>query len=513
METFRFIEDCLGECRNHDCGEPLLPENAETTPSRLVGLGDLILSSLSANAAATQVVGSVRLVNVTRPNCPTYVALSHCWGSNLEAYKTTSTNLLQRQIGLDVQTLSPTFRDAIEICCRLQVHYIWIDALCIVQDSAEDWNTESVIMGDIYQNALFTISASHARDGLGGCFNDSCKPALDNDFTAITTSTSMGEETSILIRSKKTNYIPAQDLQESPLSKRGWVYQERFLSSRIIHFAATQVIWECRNTFRQERLHPVTTPTVPSQAKLSSSLNAEGAVFHWHQLVQDYSARGFTKYEDRLVALAGVAQICRPRINSRYLAGLWSSHLAYGLAWSRTDGNLSSPASAPRYPTWSWASQNHSVSWKGDKFDFSSDGMGFVLKSERLDLHQTARQDFGPVKGGSITIRGRAARITHINTDSLTVFGNCDIQLGDLKGDLLIDEPSNLTELSQRTPDVFALALGCWRDFRLVVVLVLVPVGVGTGTYWRVGLGNVYTEAADGATFGTGHIPETISIL
>jgi hypothetical protein len=43
--------------------------------------------------------------------------------------------------------------------------------LCaIVQDSEEDWEHESSLMGETYSSALLTIIASGAEDGNQGCF-------------------------------------------------------------------------------------------------------------------------------------------------------------------------------------------------------------------------------------------------------------------------------------------------------------------------------------------------------
>jgi hypothetical protein len=457
----------------------------------------------------------VSLVDVVGTACPAYAALSHCWGSNLEGYKTTSTNLQQRRLGIDVQSLSPTFKDAIEICCRLQIRFVWIDALCIVQDSVREWNTESVIMGDIYQNAVFTISASHAHDGLGGCFSSTSGPGSDEDLVVITNpEADTGEHTNVLIRSRKPGYVPAPDLEDSPLGKRGWVYQERLLSSRIVHFAATQAIWECRHMLLQQRLHPVAGPTVPSQARLGPVMHGGDAVRHWHTLVQDYSARAFTRYEDRLVALAGVAQICSPRINARYLAGLWSSHFAYGLSWHSTGVASSRPAmeGGPRHPTWSWASWNYGVTWEGRELaEFGSAPAGFVLEKAALDLHETARREFSPVKSCPITVRGRAAPIKYAG--SVDFVGKCDIRLGNLLGHVTLDEPSRLAELSGKASRAVVLGLGWFGMRKEIHFIAIVPAGEGTDMYVRVGMGRAFFEPADDSPFGDDHATETFTIM
>jgi hypothetical protein len=88
-----------------------------------------------------------------------YAALSHCWGSNL-TYKTSKDTLGSRKKAIVWSDLPATFQDAITICHELDVQYMWIDSLCIIQDSDEDWEEESAKMGTIYENAWITIAAT-----------------------------------------------------------------------------------------------------------------------------------------------------------------------------------------------------------------------------------------------------------------------------------------------------------------------------------------------------------------
>lgn len=55
---------------------------------------------------------------------------------------------------------------------RLGVRYIWIDSLCIIQDSEEIWLEQSALMGQIYSNSFCNIAAAHASDSRQGCFID-----------------------------------------------------------------------------------------------------------------------------------------------------------------------------------------------------------------------------------------------------------------------------------------------------------------------------------------------------
>jgi hypothetical protein len=96
-------------------------------------------------------------VFVTDRRPGTWLALSHCWGLKAR-FVLDSGNLLERQNGMAMQALPPTFRDAIEVTRRLGYRYLWIDSLCILQDSYKDWEMESALMQEYYQNSILTIA-------------------------------------------------------------------------------------------------------------------------------------------------------------------------------------------------------------------------------------------------------------------------------------------------------------------------------------------------------------------
>ena len=99
-----------------------------------------------------------------------YICLSHCWGPpNKQIIRTLSSNIHSFLKHVPWDDLSNTFQDAIDITRRLDVDYIWIDSLCIIQEDRDDWKEESVKMADIYENAFLTIAATKSRDGSGGC--------------------------------------------------------------------------------------------------------------------------------------------------------------------------------------------------------------------------------------------------------------------------------------------------------------------------------------------------------
>ncbi|KAK0713527.1 heterokaryon incompatibility protein-domain-containing protein [Lasiosphaeria miniovina] len=348
----------------------------------------------------------VRLVINHRGKISTYMALSHCWG-----------------------TLAKIFKDAIEVTRRMGVRHLWIDALCIVQDSQDDWASESVKMGSIYEGSLLTIAASVAGHSLGGCFNDKSMP---HDH----------------LTWGKTNTV-----QISPLNTRGWTYQERVLSPRTIHFAASQAVWECRELYRLEDLLASPLPRWYNsfvkntfRTKAATVLgdgrdpDRDPVRFWYNELVSfEYSRREFTRPADCLIALAGLASIWnKQRLSGSdtYLAGIWLSRLAFGLAWERnyrdtywsssdSDGDDDPPSTItaaaqqqqprPRRPTWSWTSHDGHVSWQDGSFtpafylEFLHSNLEYLGSASSNNNSGSKASEFSPVVVGYIAVRGLVA--------------------------------------------------------------------------------------------------------
>jgi hypothetical protein len=214
-----------------------------------------------------------------------YVALSHIWGKSQFTRLTTS-NLQDLQESISPSDLSQTFQDAIIVALRLGVRYLWIDSLCIVQDSPEDWQTESSMMDLVYKNSLCTIAASEATEPHHGLFKNRDTSSL-TPFKVLFTPDDRSE-----------SYYCFYDwwwpdvCGKKPLNQRGWVVQERLLSPRTIHFA-TPVFWECRELIACET-YPTGLPShlVGDQQKIWSTMRTsqEESVRRWDDAVDIFSA-------------------------------------------------------------------------------------------------------------------------------------------------------------------------------------------------------------------------------
>jgi hypothetical protein len=123
-------------------------------------------------AVQTELPTRVIDIEEMRLHCPApeakglWVSLSHCWGGS-SPLQTTTGNLESHMAGLP-GPFPQTFADAVAVTRMLGLRYLWIDSLCIIQDSHEDWVHESAHMATVYENAYVTISADAAKDSFQG---------------------------------------------------------------------------------------------------------------------------------------------------------------------------------------------------------------------------------------------------------------------------------------------------------------------------------------------------------
>ncbi len=325
--------------------------------------------------------------------------------------------------GIAMDALPRTFQDVIVLCCEIGIRYLWIDSLYIVQNSKEDWDTESARMPSVYANAYLTVAAGSTKDSRQGLHtirqSSSAIPAVKLEVSVNTTEVAIWIE-----KSRGQNSY-------SYLDRRAWCLQEQMLSNRLLSYEPVQISWTCRERTCSE-LVPIISEAIeiaemPFKQMFKQFMHrlAEHGTLEqdfyqlWFKLVADYTKRELTYISDKLVALSGVAQLLLKASNSVtridgsgeghkfpdvYLAGVWQRSLPAGLLWEvqhpNTNTNMSrgsskvdhtnphyilaaqrrlpelnfgaavkkalsqpkTPAGAYRAPTWSWASQNGHIS-------------------------------------------------------------------------------------------------------------------------------------------------------
>lgn len=299
-----------------------------------------------------------RVIHISRPDgaiCPRlietngktgyYVALSHCWGS--PAHKlplmTTQSTLQSHLAGISWDEIPKAHQDAITACHRLGFDFIWIDSLCIIQDSHADWLYESARMGAVYENARLTIAASHAPDSSEPCFFTRSPPPHSIELPHV--SQTGQHEGSIFASLLPTDYISISP-ESGPLATRAWATQEWLLSRRIIFYTAACLVWSCK---------------MVSQRESGASFHSTARNPRWKIIVEKYSARLLTKPADRLIALEGLrTEMGKKRVYDVYCFGLWKNSMPDQLLWYciRAAERAECPLDLP---SWTWASVTHGV--------------------------------------------------------------------------------------------------------------------------------------------------------
>ncbi|VZH93105.1 unnamed protein product [Fusarium fujikuroi] len=259
-----------------------------------------------------------------------YVSLSHRW-SNPETPRSSTClrNSHDRVAGLQsaFQDIDPLFTDVLLVASQVGIQYVWIDSLCIIQDSPQDWNAEAVKMADYYQNASFTIMAAVPPNK----------------------------------RSQGLFHLPEGDLYR--LARLPYRVKE---GNRKGHFDLSCRLDPARETQQHNQIQKNDLLSRGSQASLGP-LQASAPPFRspldWQALISQYSTMQLTKpEEDRLVALSGVAQeFTTQESSTKLVCGLRPWCLGVDLLWKQDTAGIHSRYM--EFPSWSWASVNTSVSW------------------------------------------------------------------------------------------------------------------------------------------------------
>ncbi|UPK96958.1 hypothetical protein LCI18_007893 [Fusarium solani-melongenae] len=174
-----------------------------------------------------------------------YTVLSHPWGRSDTIPAITTANLEHKlQSGFRLDSLSTTVRDAITVTKCLGIQFLWIDAICVIQDSREDWERELALVGEVYRHAYCTIATTSTQDQSGGFL----KPRLPRKFVPIYTPAGFVTYLCELVDDFE------HEVDGAPLNQTAWVFQQRLLSRRTIHFAQNQFYWQCGEGIRCETL-------------------------------------------------------------------------------------------------------------------------------------------------------------------------------------------------------------------------------------------------------------------
>lgn len=465
-----------------------------------------------------------------------YMTLSHCWGG-VHPITTTKSTLRNRTISIRMSQLPQTFRDAALICRGLGVRYLWIDSLCILQDDRLDWEQESAKMAAIYTGSYLNIAATHARSSVEGCFS-SRWAEVDVNMSSRAfpirsyecKETVRGQEYTVHVRLSldrghndfRVGMGTQKYRRRAPLFSRAWVFQERCLAPRTLHFHANELIWECKTAVRCEckGIDVIERSQEWYRGWNAMHLEMEVANFNfqeladlWLEVVTSFSALSLSHESDRLPALSGIASRFQGSLLKTYVAGLWQEDLVRGLLWyvGFTWMSASKRPLPLRAPTWSWASiilnkELDSIFYPfllGTDSVFHQEPSFQVLEAR---CNSSSVNPFGEVSGGVLllrssfnsailTVRKRSRPFMELILDSdIEESDLVLVSVGKMYADVTMSESESDEELSSPSRNVKCLFIGSspagsrddsrWEtDYGVVIESATSPEGI----YERVG--------------------------
>lgn len=184
-----------------------------------------------------------------------YVTLSYRWWNGM-TMTTTSSTLESRKKGIPLDSMPKTFQDAVTTTRKLGIRYLWIDALCIIQDLVQDWEEQSALMGEIYAGSSLNLSVSGATDFRKGFLHKRNNLEICGcRHPSLLTGSKRWNRNKAKIAKVICPNVPRHDrlYDRDPLRSRGWILQEHALSKRTLHFGLYEVYWECLCLSASER--------------------------------------------------------------------------------------------------------------------------------------------------------------------------------------------------------------------------------------------------------------------
>jgi hypothetical protein len=402
-----------------------------------------------------------------------YGTLSYCWGQT-QPFRLVQHNCNQMYRSISPESLTQTIRDAIEIAQALGISYLWVDSLCIIQDSPDDWRHEASRMTDIFSGSNLNIAATSARDCKGGCF-------FNRPEYLVCQADVHSKDYASLYDFVPDDYISVS-LGSEPLLSRAWILQERLLSPRTLHFTKTEIFWECYHTSASETF-PDGIPTALRKASTFEKKPPDHTMWSW--IVEEYTRCHLTYSSDKQVAILGIAQEVQSNSEGKYVAGMWQHDLAIQLCWF-IGGIAENRPLNHKAPTWSWLSTTGRVSYPRSDPSYRSGNetiwinvLEIKLEQDKPDLPRVANE-------GSLFLRCNMLLHIDLAADGM-LFTNTGKRL---ECSIYLDAPQSHVQ------GICAVPILSRQDGSLVQGLLLELVDKEVNTYQRLGMFRVHGKVA-----------------
>lgn len=347
--------------------------------------------SEQSGTSAVQAPPNLRLIdvrNVCVSAVPTarvirFAALSYMHGNPaFETLQLTSSNMQQlgRKNGLTEywHGVPTTVKDAITLVRAVGERYLWVDALCIVQDVDNGEKQAQIAAMDwIYAKALFTIIAADAQTSMSG-------------LAGVRSASRNVKQLAVQIRPGVRLLTPLdapKNLDGSMWNSRAWTFQEGLLSKRLLIFQGNQMLWHCRSFIAHEDMTAADKdseyPPFPwlalQKQQLGTGSGSDGSIMvspdqttrifrsktfgQYTHLISQYTTRQLTHDDDILRALGGLLHVFHHAFTLPMRYGLPEILFDIALLWQPAEMlEVRSPGpdqEQSHFPSWSWAG------WRG----------------------------------------------------------------------------------------------------------------------------------------------------
>ncbi|KAI9776985.1 MAG: hypothetical protein M1839_009129 [Geoglossum umbratile] len=311
-----------------------------------------------------------------------YIALSYVWGNcaMLKNSKAEQERLSAPNALVD-RAVPQTIRDAMVLVSRAKERYLWVDALCIIQDDEESKNYQIQAMDRVYSSAIATIVAAAGADPSAGLPGVQPGSRVPFQHIEIVRGMQLSNRWEIdTFRSTSPRDI-LNSLERCVWQFRGWTFQEYMLSKRLIFFLPNVVWLQCSDYVYEEDLHESHKVDLPKNDRfsildVSSSIERDSLVNvdRYHLALYYYTQRKLSYDTDALNAFLAVLNILKPIFRGDFVCGLPAMELEHALLWrpGSTMRRRKHPSTKePIFPSWSWAGWAGTVAMPNREKQFS----------------------------------------------------------------------------------------------------------------------------------------------
>ncbi|KAL8300887.1 hypothetical protein RB597_009384 [Gaeumannomyces tritici] len=365
-----------------------------------------------------------------------YIALSYCWGADQPIKLKRETHASLTTQGVNAEDLPRTLRDAAWFVREMGRQFLWVDALCIRQDSNDDKTVEISRMGTYYGSSAATLSAASAWNCNQG-FLEEARPHGSRLFLTGPIRVRFKSLDDANAGGGRVYLFDRNEPPPEPITTRAWTLQEAFLSRRLLIFAANQMYWCCSSGYSEESgtlweriFGGAESPValIYPAAKLVELPIEVG----WSKVVASYTRRGLGVASDKLPAVAALAEafvkIAADRGRRwKYMAGL---HIdvseggdgggddrdeglrrqrtwAAALMWHSASWQDCTRPAAYRAPSWSWAAVEGRVNLKKEVWDGPVYGNVAIRVADYGVVPTDPRAPFGMVASGFVLLHAK----------------------------------------------------------------------------------------------------------